>query len=219
MTFEHLGLIKELCSVCHRMKWDCPTKIQSKSIPIALEGKDIVGIVETGSGKTGAFLLPIIQHWIKSGQPVGFALILAPTRELAQQLANEAKRLGQYKTNDELEFHLDVILLVGGEDMVDQALKLAWRRHHFIVATPGRLVDHMKQSSYFVTQQLSTIRHLVLDEADRMLNMAFADDIDKILNIYGKPKSDRKKRKRKKQSLLAQLADDKNNNGKFICIV
>ncbi|CAH8567251.1 unnamed protein product [Schistosoma mattheei] len=77
------------------MNWDSPTKIQLKSIPFALEGKDIVGIAETGSGKTGAFLLPIIQHWIKCGQPVGFALILAPTRELAQQLANEAERLGQ----------------------------------------------------------------------------------------------------------------------------
>ncbi|VDP28949.1 unnamed protein product [Schistosoma curassoni] len=174
-------------------------------------GKDIVGIAETGSGKTGAFLLPIIQHWIKCGQPVGFALILAPTRELAQQLANEAERLGQCKT-DELEFHLEVILLVGGEDMVDQALKLAWRKHHFIVATPGRLVDHLKQSVNFATQQLSNIRHLVLDEADRMLNMAFADDIDKILNLYEKPKSKGKKRKRKTKPLLVQLADNNNNN-------
>ncbi|CAH8588982.1 unnamed protein product [Schistosoma bovis] len=211
MAFSHLGLIKELCSVCQHMNWDSPTKIQLKSIPFALEGKDIVGIAETGSGKTGAFLLPIIQHWIKCGQPVGFALILAPTRELAQQLANEAERLGQCKT-DELEFHLEVILLVGGEDMVDQALKLAWRKHHFIVATPGRLVDHLKQSVNFATQQLSNIRHLVLDEADRMLNMAFADDIDKILNLYEKPKSKGKKRKRKTKPLLVQLADNNNNN-------
>ncbi|CAH8606994.1 unnamed protein product [Schistosoma rodhaini] len=210
MTFSDLGLIKELCSVCQRMKWDSPTKIQVNSIPFALEGKDIVGIAETGSGKTGAFLLPIIQHWIKFGQPVGFALILAPTRELAQQLANEAERLGQYKT-DELEFHLEVILLVGGEDMVDQALKLAWRKHHFIVATPGRLIDHLKQSQNFAAQQLSNIHHLVLDEADRMLNMAFADDIDKILNLYEKPKMKGKKHKRKRKPLLVQLAD--NNNG------
>ncbi|CAH8567265.1 unnamed protein product [Schistosoma mattheei] len=96
--------------------------------------------------------------------------------------------------------------------MVDQALKLAWRKHHFIVATPGRLVDHLKQSVNFATQQLSNIRHLVLDEADRMLNMAFADDIDKILNLYEKPKSKGKKRKRKTKPLLVQLADNNNNN-------
>ncbi|VDQ07521.1 unnamed protein product [Trichobilharzia regenti] len=73
-------------------------------------------------------------HWIKSGQPVGFALILAPTRELAQQLASEAEHLGQYK-GDEMELRLQVIRLVGGEDIVDQALKLAWRKHHIIVGS------------------------------------------------------------------------------------
>ncbi|KAH8858824.1 ATP-dependent RNA helicase T26G10.1 [Schistosoma japonicum] len=209
MAFSDLGLIKELCFVCQRMKWDFPTKIQSKSIPTSLEGKDVVGIAETGSGKTAAFLLPIIQHWIKCGQPIGFALILAPTRELAQQLANEAERLGQYKS-EELEFHLQVILLVGGEDVVDQALKLAWRKHHIIVATPGRLVDHLKQSPNFAAQQLSNIHHLVLDEADRMLNMAFADDIDKILDLYEKPKIGKKKRRCKAKPLLVQLADNNN---------
>ncbi|KAK4468206.1 hypothetical protein MN116_008098 [Schistosoma mekongi] len=223
MAFSHLGLIKELCFVCQRMKWDHPTKIQSKSIPLSLEGKDVVGIAGTGSGKTAAFLLPIIQHWIKCGQPIGFALILAPTRELAQQLANEAERLGQYKS-DELEFHLQVILLVGGEDVVDQALKLALRKHHFIVATPGRLVDHLKQSPNFAAQQLSNIRHLVLDEADKMLNMAFADDIDKILDLYEKPKIRKKKRRYKAKPLLVQLADNNDmklnvtNDNHFKCM-
>ncbi|CAH8576086.1 unnamed protein product [Heterobilharzia americana] len=178
-------------------------------------GTDIVGIAETGSGKTGAFLLPIIQHWIKSGQPVGFALILAPTRELAQQLANEVERLGQYKS-DKMEFHLQVVRLVGGEDIVEQALKLAWRKHHFIVATPGRLVDHLKQSPNFAAHQLSNIRHLVLDEADRMLNMAFAEDIDTILDMYEKPiLKSRKKRKKSLKTLLEKIADDNQQRNGF----
>ncbi|CAH8862897.1 unnamed protein product [Trichobilharzia szidati] len=213
MGFSDLGLIPELCSICQRVKWLCPTQIQSAAIPVSLEGKDIVGIAETGSGKTGAFLLPIIQHWIKSGQPVGFALILAPTRELAQQLANEAEHLGQYKS-DEVEFRLQVIRLVGGEDIVDQALKLAWRKHHIIVATPGRLVDHLKQSPNFAAHQLSTIRHFVLDEADRMLNMSFAEDIDKILNLYEKPKSQSKKRKKKSKTILEKISEsNEQHNG------
>ncbi|CAH8607009.1 unnamed protein product [Schistosoma rodhaini] len=198
MTFSDLGLIKELCSVCQRMKWDSPTKIQVNSIPFALEGKDIVGIAETGSGKTGAFLLPIIQHWIKFGQPVGFALILAPTRELAQQLANEAERLGQYKT-DELEFHLEVILLVGGEDMVDQALKLAWRKHHFIVdmKSNNKMIKLITTKyphpqiylySATMTKDVNKLRRAALSSNAVFIN----ENDDTIHNNEGNPKNDDK---------------------------
>ncbi|KAF6774015.1 hypothetical protein AHF37_06665 [Paragonimus kellicotti] len=211
--FVGLNLIPPLCDVLCGMKWFQPTHIQRAAIPPALEGKDIIGIAETGSGKTGAFLLPIIQHWIRAGRPLGFALLLAPTRELAQQLATEACRLGS-PLHDQLSGDaLRVVRLVGGEDMVEQALQLAWHRHHVIVATPGRLVDHIKQSPTFAQQQLSQIRQLVLDEADRMLNMAFAEDMDLILDLFQRPLSARQQKKRgrrrnKAVPLLEQIARD-----------
>ncbi|VDN11454.1 unnamed protein product, partial [Dibothriocephalus latus] len=82
---------------------------------------------------------------------------------------------------------LNVIRLIGGEDAVEQAISLAWCRHHIIVATPGRLLEHMKQSPGFAQHHLSTMKHLVLDEADRMLSMEFADDIDALLNVFARP--------------------------------
>ncbi|KAF5404655.1 ATP-dependent rRNA helicase RRP3 [Paragonimus heterotremus] len=211
--FMELNLIPPLCDVLCEMKWSQPTHIQCAAIPPALEGKDIIGIAETGSGKTGAFLLPIIQHWIRAGRPTGFALLLAPTRELAQQLATEACRLGSPLHDQSSGDALRVVRLVGGEDMVEQALQLAWHRHHLIVATPGRLVDHIKQSPTFAQQQLSQIRQLVLDEADRMLNMAFAEDMDLILDHFQRPLSVRQQKKKARRrnkalKLLEQIARD-----------
>ncbi|KAG5454496.1 putative ATP-dependent RNA helicase t26g10.1 [Clonorchis sinensis] len=208
--FQSLGVLPDICDILTKLGWSEPTPIQHNAIPVALRGKDLIGIAETGSGKTGAFLIPIIQQWILAGRPRGFALLLAPTRELAQQLAMEACRLGSPQTGSVIaDESLRVVQLVGGEDMVEQALRLAWHKHHMIVATPGRLVDHMKQSATFNRQQLSQIRQLVLDEADRMLSMEFAQDLDTILNVFKRPDADKKRRRKrmKGRRLLEQVAN------------
>ncbi|VDM03505.1 unnamed protein product [Schistocephalus solidus] len=130
--------------------------------------------------------------WLSAGQPTGYALILAPTRELVCQIVETANLLMQDFDYSKMaasgtESKLNVIRLIGGEDAVEQAISLAWCRHHIIVATPGRLLEHMKQSPGFAQHHLSTMKHLVLDEADRMLSMEFADDIDALLNVFEKP--------------------------------
>ncbi|OON19776.1 DEAD/DEAH box helicase, partial [Opisthorchis viverrini] len=206
--FQSLGVLPDICDILNKLGWSEPTPIQHNAIPVAL--KDLIGIAETGSGKTGAFIIPIIQQWILAGRPRGFALLLAPTRELAQQLATEAYRLSSPQTSSvSSDEGLRVVQLVGGEDMVEQALRLAWHKHHIIVATPGRLVDHMKQSASFTRQQLSQIRQLVLDEADRMLSMEFAQDLDTILNVFKRPNADKKRRRKRMKSrrLLEQVAN------------
>ncbi|CAH8644740.1 unnamed protein product [Dicrocoelium dendriticum] len=202
-TFRALGVNEYLCTRLNLLDWIHPTPVQCAAVQPALQGKDIVGVAETGSGKTGAFLLPVIQRWMDAGRPHGFGLLLAPTRELAHQLANEATRLGACGADS--EDHLRVVRLVGGEDMVEQALQLAWHKHHLLVATPGRFVDHMRNSPNFAHQQLSQIRQLVLDEADQMLNMAFADDIDLVLDLFQQPHK-RKRRRKKDVRLLEQVA-------------
>ncbi|TPP62811.1 putative ATP-dependent RNA helicase DDX47 [Fasciola gigantica] len=200
-SFVGLGLDTWLCHLVQSLGWSEPSPIQSSAIPVSLNGLDVIGIAETGSGKTAAFLLPIIQAWIKAGRPSGFALLLVPTRELAKQLSDEAIRLGRCDSAGSInqELNVRVVRLVGGEDMVEQALQLAWHRHHMIVATPGRLVDHIRQTPNFAQQQLACVRHLVLDEADRMLNMAFADDLDTILDHFRRPASNNKKQKKKRE--------------------
>ncbi|CAL8104205.1 unnamed protein product [Calicophoron daubneyi] len=218
--YAELGVIPEICERLDAIGWHEPTQIQRIVIPVALQGisffslqsslgvgLDTIGVAETGSGKTGSFLIPVVQQWINANRPTGFALLLAPTRELAQQLSDEAERLGSNANTDSCR--LVVVRLVGGEDMVEQALQLAWHRHHIIVATPGRLVDHMKQCSNFAQQQLSTIRHLVLDEADCMLSMAFSEDIDMILGLFEKPLSNAKRKR--KESLLSRLSREREN--------
>ncbi|KAL5104377.1 hypothetical protein TcWFU_010234 [Taenia crassiceps] len=189
--FSSLGLCESLNKCCNDLGWEKPLPIQMSSIPPALKGNDVIGTSETGSGKTAAFLLPIMQHWLSSDRPRGFALILAPTRELAIQITEAANMImnnlvdADGKNNSSLE----VFLLIGGVSAADQAVALAWCRHHFIVATPGRLAEHIKQSPGFALHHLSTIKHLVLDEVDRMLSLEFADDLDLLLNLYERPTS------------------------------
>ncbi|KAL3079019.1 hypothetical protein niasHS_014801 [Heterodera schachtii] len=173
-TFEELGVNDELCNACESLGWTKPMPIQQKVIPLALKGRDIIGLAETGSGKTGAFALPILQALMDSPQHL-FALILAPTRELAFQISEQFEALGA-------TIGLNVCTIVGGIDMTSQTLSLA-KRPHIIVATPGRLVDHLENTKGF---DLRTVKFLVLDEADRILNMDFEVELDKILKVLPK---------------------------------
>ncbi|KAJ2949323.1 hypothetical protein O0L34_g6276 [Tuta absoluta] len=171
VTFKDLGVVDVLCEACEELKWKHPSKIQKESIPIALQGKDIIGLAETGSGKTGAFALPILQALLENPQRY-FALILTPTRELAFQISEQFEALGA-------SIGVKCVVIVGGMDMVAQALMLS-KKPHIIIATPGRLVDHLENTKGF---NLKALKFLVMDEADRILNMDFEVEVDKILRV------------------------------------
>lgn len=168
-TFQSLGVDERLCEVCKSLNWHEPTRIQRESIPIALKGRDIIGLAETGSGKTAAFIIPILQSILENPRRL-FALVLTPTRELAIQIQEQVAALGS-------GFSIKSAVLVGGMDMMTQTVALA-KKPHIIIATPGRLVDHLEKTKGF---NLATLRYLVLDEADRILNMDFEKEVDKIL--------------------------------------
>eukprot|EP00927_Polykrikos_kofoidii_P073655 TRINITY_DN69673_c0_g1_i1.p1 TRINITY_DN69673_c0_g1~~TRINITY_DN69673_c0_g1_i1.p1 ORF type:complete len:517 (-),score=103.10 TRINITY_DN69673_c0_g1_i1:43-1593(-) len=169
VSFSSLGVCEELCNACELLKWSSPTMIQADCIPWALQGRDIIGLAETGSGKTGAFALPIVQRLLDNPQRF-YACALAPTRELCVQIGEQFEAIGS-------GIKLQTAVIVGGLDMVTQAMALA-KRPHVVVATPGRLVDHLENTKGF---HLKTIKYLVLDEADRLLSMDFDEALDKIL--------------------------------------
>lgn len=170
-TFKSLGVLDVICEACDRLSWKTPSKIQQEAIPVALSDKDVIGLAETGSGKTGAFAIPILQALLLKPQRL-FALVLTPTRELAFQIGEQFEALGS-------AIGLKVAIIIGGIDMVTQALALA-KKPHIIIATPGRLVDHLENTKGF---SLKTLKYLVMDEADRILNMDFETEIDKILKV------------------------------------
>lgn len=173
-TFASLGLVESLCDACERLGYRQPTPIQTESIPFALKSRDVIGLAQTGSGKTAAFSLPILQALLENPQPLS-ACILAPTRELAIQIAEQIEALGA-------DIGVRCAVVVGGVDMVAQAIALS-KRPHVVVATPGRLVDHLENTRGF---SLRKLRFLVMDEADRLLNMDFGPEIDKILRVIPK---------------------------------
>lgn len=168
-TFQ--GIVESLCEACEALNYKHPTPIQEKSIPVALEGRDIIGLAETGSGKTAAFALPMLQALLENPQPL-FGLVLAPTRELATQIGQAFEALGSL-------ISLRCAVIVGGLDMMPQSIALS-KKPHVIVATPGRLVDHLEKTKGF---SLRTLKYLVMDEADRLLDMDFGPSIDKILKF------------------------------------
>ncbi|KAM7296568.1 putative ATP-dependent RNA helicase DDX47 [Ixodes scapularis] len=171
VTFKSLGIVDVLCEACEQLKWKSPTKIQKESIPLALQGKDVIGLAETGSGKTGSFALPILQALLETPQRL-FALVLTPTRELAFQISEQFEALGA-------GIGVKCAVVVGGIDMMTQALTLA-KKPHVVIATPGRLVDHLENTKGF---SLKALKYLVMDEADRILNMDFEEEVDKILRV------------------------------------
>nr|XP_023890162.1 DEAD-box ATP-dependent RNA helicase 10-like [Quercus suber]XP_023890163.1 DEAD-box ATP-dependent RNA helicase 10-like [Quercus suber]XP_023890164.1 DEAD-box ATP-dependent RNA helicase 10-like [Quercus suber]POE63878.1 dead-box atp-dependent rna helicase 10 [Quercus suber] len=170
-NFKDLGICEQLAEACDNLGWKIPTKIQAEAIPHALEGKDLIGLAQTGSGKTGAFALPILQSLLESPQAF-FACVLSPTRELAIQIAEHFEALGAC-------IGVKCAVLVGGIDRIQQTNNLA-NRPHIIVGTPGRLVDHLSNTKGF---SLRTLKYLVLDEADRLLNEDFEKPINEILNV------------------------------------
>ncbi|KAL4780927.1 ATP-dependent rRNA helicase rrp3 [Aspergillus varians] len=173
-TFKELGIIDQLCEACETMGYKAPTPIQSQGIPLALEGRDVIGLAETGSGKTAAFALPMLQALMESPQTL-FGLVLAPTRELAYQISTAFENLGS-------TIGVRSAVIVGGMDMAAQSIALG-KKPHIIVATPGRLIDHLENTKGF---SLRNIKYLAIDEADRLLDMDFGDSIDKILKVLPK---------------------------------
>jgi len=173
MTFSSLGLIAELQQALRTKNYLVPTPIQARAIPPLLEGKDLLGIAQTGTGKTAAFGLPMLQHLSQTQTRAGpkgvRALILAPTRELALQIADEIRAYGK-----NLHFRLAVVM--GGVSQGKQVHALA-SGVDILIATPGRLLDLMEQRLV----RLDQVSHLVLDEADRMLDMGFIRDVRRII--------------------------------------
>ena len=173
-SFESLGLASVLCETCEKLGFHKPSSIQKEAIPWALQGRDVIGLAQTGSGKTASFLLPILDGLLKRPQGL-FACILAPTRELAIQIQEQVDALGS-------EIAVKSVCLMGGMDMMSQAIALS-KKPHIVIATPGRLVDHLQNTKGF---SLKACKFLVLDEADRLLTMDFEEEIDKILAVIGK---------------------------------
>jgi ATP-dependent RNA helicase RhlE len=169
--FDNLGLAPKIVDILMQNKFTQPTPIQAKSIPVALEGKDMVGIAQTGTGKTLAFGLPMIQ---RLSQLKAQGLVLVPTRELALQVEETIRKIGN-------NFGLKTAVVIGGASMHMQVNELR-RNPHIIVATPGRLADHLEQK----TVTLDRIKVVVLDEADRMFDIGFAPQIKRILSLTPK---------------------------------
>ena len=171
MKFEKLGLKPEILKGVDSRGYKDTTPIQAQAIPAILDGRDIMGGAQTGTGKTAAFALPILQLLKKSAGPAGAprSLILTPTRELADQVAESFMSYGQF-------LDLSITKIYGGVKMNPQLTNLK-NGTDIIIATPGRLMDHINQKSV----DLSEIEILVLDEADRMLDMGFINDINSII--------------------------------------
>jgi ATP-dependent RNA helicase DeaD len=167
--FDTLGLRPELLKTIVDLGYEEPTPIQRQTIPHLLAGRDLLGQAATGTGKTAAFALPALQMIDTSAKVVPLALVLVPTRELAMQVSEAIFRYGR-------ELNVKVTPIYGGQPIFRQ-LQALDRGVHIVVATPGRALDHIGRGSL----RLDTIRTVILDEADEMLDMGFADDIDSIL--------------------------------------
>ncbi len=169
VTFAELALLPELLEVLSALGYEEPTPIQQAAIPVLLEGRDVVGQAATGTGKTAAFALPILQQLVvgdRGRDPS--ALILVPTRELAMQVSEALHRYGR-------ELGVRVVPIYGGQP-IGRQLRALHSGVDVVVATPGRAVDHLRRA----TLRLSALRMVVLDEADEMLDMGFAEDIEAI---------------------------------------
>ncbi|MBC7981354.1 MAG: DEAD/DEAH box helicase [Armatimonadetes bacterium] len=169
MGFDTLGLSASVLEAIEESGYTTPTPIQVQAIPVILEGKDVIGASQTGTGKTAAFALPSLSKLEKLGKPQ--ILVLEPTRELAHQVAGQFEKYGKHTG-------LKVALLYGGVGLGTQAEQLA-AGADIVVATPGRLVDHF----YRASMRFGEIKILILDEVDRMLDMGFLPQVRKIVNL------------------------------------
>ncbi|GGY51113.1 DEAD/DEAH box helicase [Parvularcula lutaonensis] len=173
VKFADLGLDEKLLKGIIDAGYDTPTPIQAKAIPEALKGRDVLGIAQTGTGKTAAFTIPMI-HRLSRGRArarMPRSLVLAPTRELAAQVAESFEKYGKYHK-------LSMALLIGGVSFKDQEIALT-RGVDVLIATPGRLLDHFERGKLLLTG----LEVMVVDEADRMLDMGFIPDIERIFNL------------------------------------
>lgn len=168
--FSRLGLNERLLKGLSAIGVKRPTEIQERLIPAILNRKDVIGQSQTGTGKTFAFLLPIIEQ-LDIEQNEVQAVITAPTRELCAQLFDELKKLIVY-----YDGQVDAQLFVGGTDRKRQAQRLSTKQPHIVIGTPGRIADLVNTSSLLVY----TAKTLVVDEADQMLDMGFLEDVDKV---------------------------------------
>lgn len=178
MTFEHLGLSAEILRAVSEQGYVEPTPIQAQAIPVILDGKDVMGGAQTGTGKTAGFVLPMLQrlqvHANTSMSPAKHpvrAVILTPTRELAMQVHDGVRAYGKYLA-------LRSTVVYGGVNM-DSQIEALRAGVEILVATPGRLLDHLQQK----TLMLSRVEILILDEADRMLDMGFLPDLKQIIQL------------------------------------
>ncbi|MDI6801447.1 MAG: DEAD/DEAH box helicase [Thermodesulfovibrionales bacterium] len=167
MKFEEFVLSKETLKAISEIGFEEPTPIQVSAIPLLMEGQDVIGQAQTGTGKTAAFGIPIVEKCQKGKSP--FAIILEPTRELAVQVSQEINTIGKFKK-------INVLPVYGGTS-IERQIKALQRGVNVVVGTPGRVIDHINRK----TLSLSDIKIVVLDEADEMLNMGFIDDIETIL--------------------------------------
>ena len=172
-NFTSIKIEDSLKHSLFKMNFIKPTPIQGMAIPVALEGKDILGTAQTGTGKTLAFSIPLINKLILDKN--AFALVMCPTRELATQVMEAIKSIISDKIN------IKTALLIGGEAMQKQLRQLG-NRSRIIVGTPGRINDHLKRKSL----NLSATKYLVLDETDRMLDMGFTPQIEMVLKFVPK---------------------------------
>ena len=169
MNFSNLNISENILKVLKEREINQPTEIQQKAIPLLKENKDLIGLSQTGTGKTLAFAIPLIEK-IDINDEFVQAIILCPTRELCQQLLGEIKILSKYVKG------IKAVALYGGADITNQIYNLK-RRANIIVGTPGRVLDHIKRH----TLKLGGVSTLILDEADEMLNMGFRNDIETII--------------------------------------
>ncbi|ASN07094.1 DEAD/DEAH box helicase [Virgibacillus necropolis] len=167
-TFKELSISSPIMKALEKMGFEEATPIQAETIPLAMQGKDVIGQAQTGTGKTAAFGIPMIEKIDKTAKKIQ-GLVVAPTRELAIQVAEEINRLGKFKG-------IRTLPVYGGQHM-DRQIRALKEGPHIVVATPGRLLDHMRRK----TIRIDNVQTAVLDEADEMLNMGFIDDIRDIL--------------------------------------
>lgn len=173
VTFSDFNFNEQLMEGVNSMGFDTPTPIQAEAIPIILKGQDIIACAQTGTGKTGAYLLPVLEHISKSNKHQISALILAPTRELAQQIDQQVEGFAYFSG-------ISSIAVFGGGDGIayEQQRRGIQNNVNIIIATPGRLIAHLNSG----VLNFHHLEQLILDEADRMLDMGFYDDIMKIVS-------------------------------------
>lgn len=171
VSFDGMGIAPEILEMLDNLKFEHPTPIQHKAIPVAVDGADVIGVAQTGTGKTLAFTIPVVQ---RLSQKKGQCLVVVPTRELAYQVNETFKKITKL-------VHMNTSVVIGGVSISPQ-IKALRQNPEIIVGTPGRLLDHMKRK----TLKLDKVQALILDEADRMLDMGFKPDIERIIRSLPK---------------------------------